>query len=81
VDELQKVYRRGLAADQFRPGLEALELHWLISALSFFNVSNRYTFSRIFNWDQNAASNQEKLASHVIDMVLRYVVKPELMAE
>lgn len=56
VDELQKVYRRGLEADQFRPGLEALELHWLISALSFFNVSNRYTFSTIFNWDQNAAS-------------------------
>lgn len=81
VDELQKVYRRGLETGQFRPGLEALELHWLISALSFFNVSNRYTFSRIFNWDQNAASNQEKLASHVIDMVLRYVVKPELMAD
>ena len=81
VDELQKVYRRGLEAGQFRPGLEALELHWLISALSFFNVSNRYTFSRIFNWDQNAASNQEKLASHVIDMVLRYVVKPDVMAD
>lgn len=81
VDELQQVYRRGLDAGQFRPGLEALELHWLISALSFFNVSNRYTFSRIFNWDQNATSNQEKLASHVIDMVLRYVVKPEWMAD
>lgn len=80
VDELEKVYRRGVEADLFREGLEAIELHWLISALSFFNVSNRYTFSRIFNWDQNNDQNQLKLESHVIDMVLRYTLQSNQIA-
>jgi AcrR family transcriptional regulator len=73
VNELERVYQRGVASGDFRPGLEAIELHWLISALSFFNVSNRYTFSRIFSWDQSAPENQQRLASHVVEMVLRYV--------
>ena len=74
VNELEKVYQRGVDASVFRPNLEAIELHWLISALSFFNVSNRYTFSRIFSWDQSAPENQQRLASHVVEMVLRYVL-------
>ncbi len=73
IDHLSRVYDRGVAERVFRPGLDPLELHWLISALSFFNVSNRHTFARIFNWDTAAPDNQEKLASHVVDMVLRYV--------
>ena len=35
----------------FRPGLDPIELHWQISALCFFNVSNRATFSKIFKRD------------------------------
>lgn len=81
VNELQQIYVRGLKAGVFRPGLEALEVHWLISALSFFNVSNRYTFSRIFSWDQAAPENQQKLAQHVIDMVLRYVLNEQGLAQ
>ncbi len=50
------------------------ELHWLISALSFFNVSNQHTFSRIFDWQQMTPENQRKLEDHVTDMVMRYVL-------
>ncbi|MCP1314223.1 MULTISPECIES: TetR family transcriptional regulator [unclassified Halomonas] len=73
IDVLTRVYGRGVAAGLFRDGLEPRELHWLISALSFFNVSNQHTFSRIFDWDQQAPENQQKLEDHVTDMVLRYV--------
>lgn len=74
IDALADVYERGVQADRFRAGLDPLELHWLISALSFFNVSNRQTFSQIFNWNQASDTNQEKLETHVSDMVLRYVL-------
>lgn len=74
VNELTKVYERGLAEGIFRPDLEPIELHWQISALSFFNVSNRYTFSHIFRWDQGDADTQQSLKNHVTDMVLRYVL-------
>lgn len=73
IDVLTNVYSRGVASGCFREGLDPRELHWLISALSFFNVSNQHTFSRIFDWQQAAPENQQKLEDHVTDMVLRYV--------
>ncbi len=54
-----------------------MELHWQISALCFFNVSNRATFSKIFGRDFGAPKAQTSLAQErVVDMVLRYVVRP-----
>lgn len=73
IDVLTRVYARGVEDGCFREGLDPRELHWLISALSFFNVSNQHTFSRIFDWQQAAPENQRKLEDHVTDMVLRYV--------
>ncbi|UYF99871.1 MULTISPECIES: TetR/AcrR family transcriptional regulator [unclassified Halomonas] len=73
IDVLSRVYGRGVEAGCFRAGLDPRELHWLISALSFFNVSNQYTFSKIFDWQQDSPENQKKLEDHVNDMVLRYV--------
>ena len=73
IDVLTNVYSRGVEEGCFREGLDPRELHWLISALSFFNVSNQHTFSRIFDWHQAAPENQQKLEDHVTDMVIRYV--------
>ncbi|MGM0856932.1 MAG: TetR/AcrR family transcriptional regulator [Pseudomonadota bacterium] len=79
IDVLTNVYMRGVEAGCFREGLDPRELHWLISALSFFNVSNQHTFSRIFDWHQSSPENQQKLADHVTDMVLRYVLVDEAL--
>ena len=46
IDNIGRIYKRGIASGVFRKGLDAIELHWQISALCFFNVSNRATFSR-----------------------------------
>lgn len=75
IDALTRVYQRGVEEERFRPGLDPRELHWLISALSFFNVSNQHTFSQIFDWQQMSPHNQHRLEAHVTDMVLRYVGK------
>jgi len=61
----------------FRDGLNPIELHWLISALSFFNVSNRATFSRIFDWNQAAPEVQASLKREVVEAVLRFAMVPE----
>ncbi|MGG2474643.1 TetR/AcrR family transcriptional regulator, partial [Rhizobium sp. BR5] len=57
-------------------GIDALELHWQISALSFFNVSNVATFSFIFGDSLFTDDGQETLSRHASDMVLRYVLSP-----
>ena len=75
IETISHVYRRGVDSGLFRPGLEPIELHWQISALCFFNVSNRATFSKIFGRDFGAPDALAALRHNVVEMVERYVVK------
>lgn len=77
IEALEAVLKRGQEGGVFRQGVAPLELHWQISALSFFNVSNAATFSFIFGDGLFTADGQETLSRHVADMVLRYVLRPE----
>ena len=45
--------------------------------MSFFNVSNRATFSRIFGNALFAAEGQEALRSHLVEMVVGLALEPE----
>lgn len=75
IGELERVYSRGLEEGIFRKGLTAIELHWQISALCFFSVSNRATFSQIFRVDLASKKALAVLRAHVVDMVLRNVLR------
>jgi AcrR family transcriptional regulator len=77
IAHIRDIYERGLAEGVFREGLDPLEIHWQISALCFFNVSNRATFSQLFGRDFGADEMQEKLKANTVDMVLRFVAKAE----
>lgn len=77
IDALESVLLRGQKSGIFRNGINALELHWQISALSFFNVSNVATFSFIFGDGLFTEKGQQTLSHHVSDMVLRYVLSPD----
>ncbi len=72
ISAIEQVYARGVASGQFRPGIDPIDLHATISALSFFNVANRHTFGLIFKRDyadpQVAAQRREA----VVDTVQRY---------
>jgi hypothetical protein len=74
IDAVSELYRRGVKDGIFREGLDPVELHWQISALCFFNVSNRATFSRIFKRDLGSKKALAALRERVVDMVDRYVV-------
>jgi AcrR family transcriptional regulator len=80
IDNIAEIYSRGVEEGVFRAGLDPLELHWQISALCFFNVSNRATFSKIFGKDLSATGNIETLRRNVVDMVLRFVTRREKLA-
>lgn len=76
IVHIDRIYRAGTEIGVFRPGLQPLEIHWLISSLAFFNVSNRSTFSRIFGWKGGEKSGQARLRRQVVDTVLRFVLIP-----
>jgi AcrR family transcriptional regulator len=76
IDTIKSVYNRGVAKGIFRKGLDPLELHWQISALCFFNVSNRATFSKIFGRNLASPKALASLRRNAVEMVLRHVVRP-----
>ena len=73
IDGLKRLIDRGAAAGVFRGDVDAVELHWKISALCFFNVSNRATFSAIFERDLVSPATLESLREGVVDMIVRHV--------
>ncbi len=76
IDALAEIYRQGLEQGIFREGLTALDLHWQISALSFFSVSNRATFSMIFGDPLSDPAHRAAFEDKVVEMVLRFVLCP-----
>ncbi len=75
IRKLEDIYERGCLEGVFRTGITPLEIHWQISALSFFNVSNRYTFSMIFGDELFSKSGQKSLREGVVELVARFVSK------
>jgi AcrR family transcriptional regulator len=77
ITVLEEIYRRGVEEGVFRPNLAVLDLHMTISALSFFNVSNRATFSRIFKTEMDTPLALAHRRAVVAETVLRYVLKTD----
>ena len=75
IDALRRVIERGQKAGVFRAGLDAVDLHMSISALSMFNVANRHTFSLIFNHDMESPKAQIARRDSIIEMIVRYCRK------
>jgi len=73
ITTLRDIYRRGRAAGAFRHGIDEVDLHMSISALCFFNVSNRATFSRIFKRGMATPDALARRREIVIDTIMRYV--------
>jgi hypothetical protein len=78
IDHISRIYSRGVEEGVFRPGLDPVELHWQVSALCFFNVSNRATFSKIFGRDFGSPKQLERLKRNTVEMLLRFVAKGDL---
>ena len=72
--KLDLIYAQGVADGVFRPGLDTLKIRWIFSGLSFFNISNRPSFSALFGDELWSEQEQQLLKQQVIEMVLRYVM-------
>jgi len=69
---LGRLIDRGVADGIFREDLDPVELHMSISALCFYNVSNRYTFSRIFEKDMSSPKALAARREVVVDTIERW---------
>ena len=73
IDSLARIVERGQKAGVFRSGLDPIDLHMSISALSFFNVANRHTFALLFQRDLDTPRALVARRDSIIEMVVRFV--------
>jgi len=75
IAAIRKLYERGVRQGVFRNGLDAVDIHASISALSFFNVSNRHTFGMIFKLDPRSPAYVAQRRDNVVEMIVRFMKK------
>lgn len=72
IGALRKVCQRGHKDGVMRK-VDPTKLYMSIAALCFFNVSNRYTFSRLFGIDMASAAAVKARKKEISEMILRFV--------
>jgi hypothetical protein len=73
VDLIGRICKRGVAEGVIRRGLDPMDVYMSIAALSYFNVSNRYTFSTIFGVEMGSKAFLSARKRSITDTILRYV--------
>src|SRR5262245_60418767 len=73
IDTLGRVIARGRADGSFRRDVDPIDIHMAIAALGMFNVTNRYTFTAIFQRPMGAQGDMARRRTMVADMVLGYL--------
>lgn len=74
IAAIKELYERGVTQGLFRPGLDPLDIHASISALTFFNVSNQHTFGLIFKDTAGAQQAMAARRNNITEMVVRFVL-------
>ena len=73
IEAIRLLYERGVVQGRFRSGLDPVDIHASISALTFFNVSNQHTFALIFKQEGGTRKALAARRASIVDMVLRFL--------
>ena len=73
IQAIRQLYDRGVSEGVFRPGLDPIDIHASISALTFFNVSNQHTFGLIFKHDGQTPAALAARCHSVVELIVRFV--------
>ena len=73
INSLKRLYERGVTSGVFRPGLDPIDTHASISALTFFNVSNQHTLGLIFKNAGQSKKAQSTRRQDIVELIARFV--------
>jgi len=73
IQSLEQILAQGAAAGLFRPGLDAIDLHMLMSSFCFHRIANRYTFGTLFGRDPLDPQHRERQRAMLVETVMHYV--------
>ncbi|MBW8834990.1 MAG: TetR family transcriptional regulator [Burkholderia sp.] len=69
IDMLQQILDRGVASGDFRPGVDASQLHLTLAAIGYYYLTNRFTGEVIFGFDFVSKEALQKRLEFNIDTV------------
>lgn len=72
---LEEVVQRGVEKGLIKEGVNSRELYMAMTALGYFYVSNRYTFSAFLNTDLMDPTKVEAWATYISNLLLESVLK------
>jgi len=75
IEQLRIILDKGAQQGLFRSGIDPVDLHMTISALSFYNVSNRFTFQHNFGVDLTTPAARARRRVQIIECVLAWVTR------
>lgn len=73
LQALGRTLARGVQEGVFRPGIEVIDLHMLMSSFCFYRVSNRHTFGDIFQIDLSDEQVKDRHKQMICEAVMRYI--------
>lgn len=76
IELLRQLIARGETDGSFRKGIDPVKLHMNITALSFYNVSNQFTFAHNFGVDMSSREAVARRAREAADIILAWVAAP-----
>ncbi len=77
IEILSRIVDRGEAEGSFRSGIDPVKLHMNMTALSFYNVSNQFTFAHNFGVDMTSPEAVEQRARDVADIIIAWVTNKD----
>jgi hypothetical protein len=72
IETLTRILDRGAKSGSFRADIDPRQLHLTISGLGFHYISNRHTFSQIFELDMESPTALAQRREIAVDLVLRW---------
>jgi AcrR family transcriptional regulator len=72
IASLSAILRKGAKERTLRTDIDPVDLHMNISALCFYTVSNRYTFSKVFGRDMGSPGLARKRREQVVEVILNW---------
>ena len=73
IETIAGILKRGRDQGVFRAEIDALDLHFLISAFCYFRVSNQYTFGAIFKRDLSSHEVRERHRRMIGDAIIAFL--------
>ena len=70
---LEEILERGRSDGSFRGGVEALDVHMVISAFCVFQVANNHTFSYLFDYDMRSKAQRTHNRQVLGDIVVAWL--------